>query len=216
MCRASRRLISSTSAARVVVLPEPVGPPIRTRPRGSCASSSTVCGRLRVASRGTRVGSSRTAAAALPRSRCRLMRNLPTSAIRNDASAIRDSRYTRRACGDSAGMTASSISAPSSGPSPSATTLPSTRTAGGAPATSNRSDPFRDASSRSHRSSRDASVPAVAAVLWAVVELSSRMRRSMSSSGSLVTAADAPGSCGSSAIGGRLRAGPRNPRARLA
>ena len=39
MCRASRRLISSTSAASVVVLPEPVGPPIRTSPRGSCASS---------------------------------------------------------------------------------------------------------------------------------------------------------------------------------
>ena len=35
MCRASRRLISSTSAAIVVVLPAPVAPPISTRPRPS-------------------------------------------------------------------------------------------------------------------------------------------------------------------------------------
>ena len=73
MWRASRRLISSTSAASVVVLPEPVGPPMRTSPRGSCASSSTAGGRPSVARRGTRVGSSRTAAAARPRSRCRLI-----------------------------------------------------------------------------------------------------------------------------------------------
>ena len=77
MCLASRRLISSTMAASVVVLPEPVGPPTSTRPRGSCASSSTVGGRPSVANRGTRAGSSRTAAAARPRSRCRLMRKRP-------------------------------------------------------------------------------------------------------------------------------------------
>jgi hypothetical protein len=34
MCFASRRLISLTRAASVVVLPDPVGPPTRTRPRG--------------------------------------------------------------------------------------------------------------------------------------------------------------------------------------
>ena len=34
MWRASRRLISLTSAASVVVFPEPVGPPTSTRPRG--------------------------------------------------------------------------------------------------------------------------------------------------------------------------------------
>ena len=38
MCRASRRLISSTSAASVVLFPEPVGPPMSTRPRGSRAA----------------------------------------------------------------------------------------------------------------------------------------------------------------------------------
>jgi hypothetical protein len=39
MCRASRALISAMSAAAVVVLPDPVGPPISTRPRGA----STAC-----------------------------------------------------------------------------------------------------------------------------------------------------------------------------
>jgi hypothetical protein len=62
MCRASRRLISSTSAASVVVLPEPVGPPIRTSPRGRWVRSSTVGGSPSDASRGTRAGSARSAA----------------------------------------------------------------------------------------------------------------------------------------------------------
>ena len=119
MCRASRRLISSTSAASVVVLPDPVGPPTSTSPRGSCASSSTDGGNPSVDSRGTRVGSSRTAAAARPRSRCRLIRKRPRPVIRNDASAMCASRYCRRACGASAGSTASSMSRPSSGPSAS-------------------------------------------------------------------------------------------------
>ena len=69
MCRASRRLISFTSAASVVVLPDPVGPPMSTRPRArrrqrldlTAAGSS-------VANRGTVGGSRRIAAAARPRS----------------------------------------------------------------------------------------------------------------------------------------------------
>ncbi len=69
-----------------------------------CASGSTAGGRPSVASRGTRLGSRRTAAAARPRSRCRLMRKRPTPAIRNEASAMRASRYWRRACGASAGQ----------------------------------------------------------------------------------------------------------------
>ncbi len=154
MWRASRRLISSTRAASVVVLPDPVGPPTRTSPRGSCASNSTVGGKPSVDRRGTRAGSNRTAAAARPRSRCRLTRKRPIPAMRNDASAIRASRYCRRACGASAGRTASSMSSPSSGPSASGMTLLSTRIDGGAPATSRRSLPFRDASNPSHRSSR--------------------------------------------------------------
>ena len=48
MWRASRRLISSTSAASVVLLPDPVGPPSSTSPRGSCASGSTCGGRSSV------------------------------------------------------------------------------------------------------------------------------------------------------------------------
>ena len=47
------------------------------------------------------------------------MRKRPRPAIRNDASAMRASRYCRRACGASAGSTASSMSRPSSGPSAS-------------------------------------------------------------------------------------------------
>ena len=89
MCRASRRLISSTIAASVVVLPDPVGAaeygePARERrdlldPRRAAR---------RLARRGTRTGSMRTAAAARPRSWCRLMRKRARPWIRNEASAI--------------------------------------------------------------------------------------------------------------------------------
>ena len=50
MCLASRRLMASTSAARVVVLPEPVAPPISTSPRPSRDSCSTSGGRFSSAS----------------------------------------------------------------------------------------------------------------------------------------------------------------------
>ena len=53
MWRASRWLISLTSAASVVVLPDPVGPPTRTRPRGRRVSASMLGGRFRDAKRGT-------------------------------------------------------------------------------------------------------------------------------------------------------------------
>src|SRR5262245_54404690 len=60
----------------------------------------------------------------------------------------------RRACGASAGITASSTSSPSSGPSASGRTRPSTRIDGGAPATSSRSLPRASASILSQASSR--------------------------------------------------------------
>ena len=68
MCRASRWLISLTSAASVVVLPEPVGPPTSTRPRGRRVSASMFGGRFSDAKRGTVDGRRRIAAAARPRS----------------------------------------------------------------------------------------------------------------------------------------------------
>ena len=52
MCLRSRRLISSTNAASVVVLPMPVAPPMSTRPRGMRDSASTPVGRFSPASRG--------------------------------------------------------------------------------------------------------------------------------------------------------------------
>src|SRR6266508_4539486 len=69
------------------------------------------------------------------------MRNRPRPATRNDESAIPSSRYARRACGASAGTTASAISSLSSGPrsGSSGTTAPSTRSEGAAPATSSKS-----------------------------------------------------------------------------
>ena len=84
------------------------------RERGSCSMPG---GRPSVASRGTRAGSTRIAAAARPRSRWTLMRNRARPAMRNDASAIpsvaillaRVRRQPRTA-------TASSISTLSSGP----------------------------------------------------------------------------------------------------
>ena len=79
MCRASRRLISSTSAASVVVLPEPVGAADQheaaRQPRRALRRPAAD---RAIAKRGTRAGSSRIAAAARPRSWCRLMRNRPT------------------------------------------------------------------------------------------------------------------------------------------
>ena len=79
MWRASRRLISSTSAASVVDLPEPVGPPISTSPRGSATSASTPGGRPSDGEPRHAAGSARMAAAARPRSRCRLMRKRPSA-----------------------------------------------------------------------------------------------------------------------------------------
>ncbi len=216
MWRASRRLISSTIAASVVVFPEPVGPPSSTSPRGSCASNSTVCGSASVDRRGTRVGRSLTVAAARPRSLCRLIRKRPTPTILNDASAMRSTRYSRCACGASAGSTASSMSTPSSGPSASVMTLASRRIAGGAPATSSRSLPLRAPSSRSHCSSRDVLPPRTSdADCVSTLEFSSTISRSMSS-GSCVTAAAAPGSSCSTAAAGHRQGAPRSRRARPA
>ena len=78
MWRASRRLISLTKAATVVDFPAPAGPPMRTRPLGNFDKTSTAAGRCNSSSKGTRTGRARTAAAALPRSRCRLIRKRPT------------------------------------------------------------------------------------------------------------------------------------------
>ena len=58
-----------------------------TSPRLSDDSASTSGGRASSASRGTRVGNTRMAAAARPRSRCRFTRNRPSSGSRSDASA---------------------------------------------------------------------------------------------------------------------------------
>jgi hypothetical protein len=68
MCFESRRLMSSMSAASVVVLPAPVAPPTMTRPRGMRAIASVPDGRSRLARSGTFAGSMRIAAAARPRS----------------------------------------------------------------------------------------------------------------------------------------------------
>ena len=131
-----------------------MAPPISTSPRGRRVSASTEGGRPRLASRGTSVGSRRMAAAGRPRSWCRLIRNRPSSPPRKDASAIPCSRKARRACGGSAGSTASAISSPSSGPSSIGTTAPSTRFAGGEPGTNSRSLAPRLTVSASHVRSR--------------------------------------------------------------
>ena len=88
MCRASRRLISSTSAAIVVVLPEPVAPPISTSPRVERRERLDFGGRRARTSCGHARGSTRMAAAARPRSRCRLTRKRPSAGMRSDASAM--------------------------------------------------------------------------------------------------------------------------------
>ena len=129
MCLRSRRLISSTKAAIVVVLPVPVAPPTSTRPRGSRDSASTPGGRFSPARRGGCGGSTRMAAAARPRSRCRLTRKRPAPAL-SRASTAAPAWKARAACGGSAPSTVCAISSPSSGASPaSGVNRPSTRRA---------------------------------------------------------------------------------------
>ena len=148
MCRASRRLISSTSAASVVVLPDPVGPPISTRPRGRCVSSSTLGGK-----------SERRQARHARRQRAERRRGPAALAMQVDAEPP-EPLHAERAVGDcdcrgrfaaraapAPASTASSMSTPSSGPSAQRADPPSTRIDGGAPATSSRSLPPASASS---------------------------------------------------------------------
>ena len=139
----------------MVDLPDPVGPPISTRPYGSRVSCPTREGRPRSDNSGGREGSARIAAAARPRSRCRLMRNRPCPGTRNEASAGAPSRYRCAVRSGSTARTASSISGPSSGPSGSELIAPSTRIDGGTPATSSRSLAPRAVTIVNHRSSLD-------------------------------------------------------------
>ena len=64
MCAGSLALMKSTMAARVVDLPEPVGPVTRTIPRGSCASWRKMAGALSSSSVSTLEGIVRNTAAA--------------------------------------------------------------------------------------------------------------------------------------------------------
>ena len=141
MCRASRRLISSTSAASVVVLPDAGGAADEDQAARQLRERSTP-GRQVQRRRGAAraAGSARIAAAARPRSRCRLMRNRPSPCTRNDASAI------RRLAIDAPGVRRPAPAAPPprcrrrrAAPSRRAGgPRPSTRIDGGAPATSSR------------------------------------------------------------------------------
>jgi hypothetical protein len=81
-------LISSTIAANVVVLPDPVAPPMMTRPRDMRDNIAVGAGRLSEASAGIFVGSRRMFAAGRPRSRCRFTRKRPTPGTLSAASAI--------------------------------------------------------------------------------------------------------------------------------
>ena len=78
MCRASFWLISLTRAANVVDFPDPAGPPTRAKPRVNRAWERTEDGRCKASKVGTDEGRARIAAAAgLPRSLCKFIRNLP-------------------------------------------------------------------------------------------------------------------------------------------
>ena len=217
MWRASRRLISSTSAASVVVLPEPVGPPISTSPRGSCASSSTVGGRPSVARRGTRV-----------RQQPDRRRGAAALAVQVDAEPA-DAGDAERRVGDARRRdtaAARAAAAPAAPPlrcrrrraGPPRADAPGRRR--GSPAARRRPAAgrcrLRAPSSRSHRSSRVVLPPRTSdADCASTLEFSSTISRSMSS-GSCVTAAAAPGSSCSTAAAGHRQGAPRSRRARPA
>ena len=142
MCRASRRLISSTSAASVVVLPDPVGPPISTSPRGRRVSASTPGGRPSAASgaaaRAARGGRGGAAALAV-----QIDAKAARRRERSEASAMPLSRYCAAACGGErrAGRPPRFVAVERR--LGERRDRPSTRTDGGAPATSSRSLPLR-------------------------------------------------------------------------
>jgi hypothetical protein len=135
MCFASLRLITSTSAATVVVLPDPVAPPMRTKPCGILVRASMPGGSASSPSCGGCRGSARMLAAARPRSRCRLIRNRPLDPRRNDASAQPVLRYCSIAYSGSIGRTFSSISSPSRAGFGNLRTTPWILIAGAIPAT---------------------------------------------------------------------------------
>ena len=71
-------LMRSIMPARVVVLPEPVGPVTRTRPRGSSASWPTAGGSPRSSSGMAPTATRRKTMPTVPRLRKALTRNRPT------------------------------------------------------------------------------------------------------------------------------------------
>src|SRR6185503_5335422 len=86
----------------------------------------------------------------------RLTRKRPRSGRRSEISAELAVRYRSSAWAWRAGMTAPSMTLPSSGGSESGVTMPFTRIAGGKPATRNRSAAACAQSARSHVSRRSA------------------------------------------------------------
>ncbi len=78
MCSARVRLIRSTSAASVVLLPLPVAPVTSTRPRDSAESDTTEGGRPSASSVGMSSGMRRIETAIVPRWRNTLARTRPT------------------------------------------------------------------------------------------------------------------------------------------
>ncbi len=74
-------LITSIIAARVVLLPEPVGPVTRTKPRGFAVSSRSTCGTPSESSAGISCGTRRKAALTEPRWKKQLTRKRATPGI---------------------------------------------------------------------------------------------------------------------------------------
>ena len=75
------QLITSSIAASVVDLPEPVGPVTRTKPRGLAVSSRSTCGTPSVSRPGISCGTSRKAALTDPRWKKQLTRKRATPGI---------------------------------------------------------------------------------------------------------------------------------------
>ena len=74
-------LITSIIAASVVLLPEPVGPVTRTKPRGFAARSRSTCGTPSESSDGISCGTRRKAALTVPRWKKQLTRKRATPGI---------------------------------------------------------------------------------------------------------------------------------------
>ena len=149
MWRAADSLMWSTMAATVVVLPDPVGPVMRIRPRGSSARRRIAAGRPRVSKPGMLAGTSRRTRPSVLWWRKTFTRNrLPSPAVRAKSTSPARASWSDRS-GGRIEVTIRSMSAACTTSKVVLATSPSSRSQGREPALTCTSEARRSAAWRS-------------------------------------------------------------------